>query len=142
MAVSIATSGFGVKLQRGDGAVTEVFADLLEVKSISGPSMSAETIDVTHMTSPNNTREFLASLIDPGELTFDVNFLPGNTGHQTLLEDMRDSVKSNYKLIFTDSPATTWSFTGYVTGVDVNAALDDVLSASITIKITGFPTWV
>lgn len=62
MAATVGTSGFGTLLKVGDGASpTEAFTAIAEVKSISGPSMSMETIDATHMESPSGYREILPS---------------------------------------------------------------------------------
>lgn len=118
---------------------TEIFTDVAEVKSISGPNMQTAMIDVTHMGSDNNSREFIPSLIDPGEISFDVNWLPGNATHVSLKNDQKNRTKRNYKIVFTDSSATTYSFSGYVTGISISAAIEDVLGGSITVKLTSWP---
>lgn len=121
---------------------TEVFTTIAEVKTISGPNMSASVIDVTNMDSQDNTREFITSLIDPGELSFTLNFLPGNTQHQDIITDMQERNRINYQLVWTDTAGTTWSFQGIVTSFQPSSATEDALTASVTIKVTGFPTWV
>lgn len=120
---------------------TEVFTTVAEVKTVSGPNMSAAVIDITNMDSQNNTREFLTSLIDPGELSFTLNFLPALTGHQDLINDMKNRVRRNFQLVWTDAAATTWSFQGIVTSFQPSSATEEALSASVTVKLTGFPTW-
>lgn len=123
----------------GGAAGVEVFSNVAEVKSISGPNMQTQIIDVTHMESDNNTREFLPTLIDPGEISFTVNFLPGNTSHSNLKLDQKNRTKRNFKLVFTNSAATTYSFAGYVTSIGITAEIESVLEASITIKLTSWP---
>lgn len=138
-----AISGKGTLLKMGDGAGTEVFTTIAEVKSIGGPSFASDTIDVTSHDSPGAYREFIASLIDPGELSFDINFVPTDATHNVstgLLRDFQNRIRRNYKIVFPDTSATTWNLQGIVTAVQINAPTDDVLSASITIKITGQPT--
>lgn len=120
---------------------TEIFATVAEVKNLSGPNMAAAVIDVTNMDSQNNTREFITSLIDPGEMSFTVNFLPGNVGQQDIINDLKNRVRRNYQLVWTDQAATTWNFAGLVTSFQPSSATEDALQASITIKVTGFPTW-
>jgi len=138
MAATQGTSGFGTLLKRGDGASpTEAFAAVAEVKNISGPNLSTETIDATHMESPNAFREMLPSFKSSGEVTFTVNFLPGATNHTDVLGDYDDRTLRNWTLVFPDTGATTWGFSGYVTGFQPSATIDDVLSADVTITISG-----
>lgn len=139
---TLAISGKGTLLKLGDGADPEVFTTIAEVKSIGGPSFSSDTIDVTSHSSPGAYREFIASLIDPGELTFDVNFVPGHATHNAatgLLFLFQNRTRRNYQFVLPDLAVTTWSIQGIVTGFQMNAPTDDVLGASITIKITGQP---
>jgi hypothetical protein len=120
---------------------TEVFTAIAEVKSLSGPNLSAAVIDVTNMDSTNRTREFITSLIDPGELTFQINFLPGNVGQKGIFNDMVAGTRRNYKITWSDAAGTTWTFAGLVTSFQPSSALEEALSASLTVKVTGLPLW-
>lgn len=140
MAATVGTSGFGTLLKVGDGASpTEAFTAIAEVKSISGPSMSMETIDATHMESPSGYREILPSFRNGGEVSFDLNFLPANATQVGLLTSFTNASLKNYQLIFPDSGTTTWGFAAYVTGFSPSAAVDDILAASATLTISGAP---
>lgn len=88
--------GFGVQLQRGDGAATEVFTTIADVTSLNPPNISRETLDVTSHDSPNGWMQFLGSLKDPGEVSADVNYQPDK--HDLLVSDFEDA-----------TPATTGS---------------------------------
>ncbi len=116
---------------------TEIFTTVAEVNNISLNGRSLELIDGTHMESPNSHREYIPSLLDSGEVTFDVNFLPAHAQQVGLETDRTNRVKRNFTLTWTDTAATTYSFSGYVTGFDVQSQIDDKLSGSVTIKITG-----
>ncbi len=116
---------------------TEIFTTVAEVTGIGGPGGSLELIDATHMESPSAFREYIASLRDSGELSVDLNFLPNNVGQRGFRTDMVNGTRRNWQLVWTDSPATTWAFAGFVTGFEPSAAIDDKLAASATIKVTG-----
>ena len=135
-----AISGFGTILKRGDGAVPEVFTTIAEVKSLSGPGLTLETIDVTHHQSTGGWREFIGGLLDGGEVTFDVNFIPSNQTQDNLWTDLQNRTLRNFELEFPDPGSTTWSFSALVTGFEESAPIDDVLGASVTLKISGQPT--
>lgn len=138
MAATNGTSGFGTLLKVGNGgSPTETFAAIAEVKSISGPQISMEFIDATHMESPSGYREVLPSFKDGGEVSFDVNFLPANSTQTGLTTDFENQTLRNFKIVWPDAAPTTWAFSAYITGFQPNASIDDVLSASVTLKISG-----
>lgn len=120
---------------------TEVFTTIAEIKSVGGPNMSSQIIDVTNMDSANNTREFITNLIDPGELTFAMNFLPGSTSQQGVFTDMKNRTRRNFQLVWTDASATVCTLAGIVTAFQITNAIDAAMEANITIKITGLPNW-
>ena len=71
--------GYGTLFQTGNGAVPEVFTTLAEVTNITPPKMSRDTVDATHEESPGAWREFIAGLKDGGDVSLDLNFIPGGT---------------------------------------------------------------
>jgi predicted secreted protein len=131
-------NAFGAELRRGDGEDPEVFTALADLTSISGPSISRETIDVTSHGSPNAWMEFIGGLKDPGEVSADVNYDPAE--HDTLVADFNEDAPINYQLAFPTSPETVWSFPAILTGFEPDAPFDDKLSASLTFKVTGEPS--
>ena len=137
MAATEGTSGFGTLLKRGNGADPEVFTTIAEITGFSGPEPSLETIDATHMESIDGFREYLPSLKDSGEISFDFNFLPGNTNQRALYTDMVDAVRRTFQIVWSNSPATTYEFQAYVTSLSFNAQIDDKLSGSGTLQVTG-----
>lgn len=141
--MSDAIAAYGTLLKRGDGGSPETFTTIAEVKSISGPNMSSDVIDVTTHSSAaaGAWREKIASLIDPGELSFDINLIPASSGHISLRTDFVNRTKRNFKIQFPDVGLTTWSVEGIVTGFECEAPTDDVLAASITITITKAPVF-
>lgn len=127
---------FGTQLLRGDGGTPEIFTAIANVTSISGPSLSRETIDVTAHDSPDGWTEFVGGLKDAGEVSADINYDPSK--HDTLVADFDDDEPRNYQLVFPDS--TTWSIQAILTGFEPEAPYDDKLAASLTFKVTGKPT--
>jgi len=136
-------SAFGTLLQIGDGGSPESFTTIAEVSSISGPSLSLDAVEITHHSSTDGWREFVGGLLDGGEVSFDINFLPTDATHNAstgLLADMMNRTRRNFKLVFPDSGSTTWSFTALVTAFEPAEPTDDKLAASVTLKLTGKPT--
>jgi hypothetical protein len=129
-------------LKVGDGGGSEVFAAIAEVKGVRGPSLSGGVVDVTSFDSAG-VREFVATLRDAGTLSFTANYIPNGsgTGHQSLITDLYNGTKRNFRLEFQFSPTVILAFSGIITGAEIGAELEQAVSLSITIKVTGWPTW-
>ena len=123
---------FGV----GDAASPEVFTTIADVVTIEGPSLSAEAIPVTDLSSAR--AQYIDGLPDEGEVTLELNFIPGNTQHAALRTDLNAGTSKNYRITFTDSPATTWTFPALVTAApSPSSAVNDKLTGSVTLRLTG-----
>lgn len=130
--------GFGTQLKRGDGEGPEGFTAIANVTNVSGPGLSRDTVDVSAHDSPDKHREFVGSLVDPGEVSIDVNYDPAV--HDLLIADLIDEEPRNFQLVFPTTPAATWAFAAVMTGFEPSAPFDDKLTASITYKVSGKPT--
>lgn len=140
---SLAVSAFGTLLKIGDGASPEVFTTVAELRTISGPTLTAETIDVTTHNTPTPFRRYISGLLDGGEVTFDINFIPTDATHgysTGLLKDMTDRTRRNFQIIFPDTGTTTWLLPTVITGFEMSSDPADVLMASVTLKVAGPPT--
>ena len=132
-------SGFGVQFQRGDGEDPEVFTTIGEATNISGPGFDRDTIDVSSHDSPDGIREYVGGLVDGGEVTFTVNWDPGE--HVALIDDFQDAQPRNYKIVMPDPPGGDWEFPAFITGMGHEYPHDDKMSADFTFKIAGAPAF-
>ena len=140
--MSDAVGAYGTKLLVGDGGGPEVFTALAEVRNVSGPNTSVDTTDVTPHSTSSPWRHFVATLIDGGEVSLDINFLPDAADQDALRDDMIARTKRNFRIEWPTTPtAHRASFAAYVTGHSPTAPHDGELSASITLKITGAVTF-
>jgi hypothetical protein len=141
--MSDAMAAFGTLLKLGDGAGTaEAFTTIAEVGDIDGPADSVDTIEVTSHSSLQARKEFIASLIDSGEVSFPIWFVPDDSTHDatTGLQYYKNQRKAaNFQMIFPD--ATQVAFSALVTKFGMKAPVSGVLSADVTLKITGAMTW-
>lgn len=147
-----AHTGMGAQLQKGDGNSPENFVSIMGIKNITGPGISRDTVDVTDMNSPNGYREFIGSLVDGGEVSFEANFLPlDDTQNQVaggfMAEFDKGSCDSrgNWRIILPEcqgEPDGYFEFAGIVTGQEVEIPMDDVMGFSGTIKVSGRPALI
>lgn len=129
----------GVQFQRGDGADPEVFTLIAEISTFTGPSEKAKAIDVTNLDS--QAKEFINGLMDPGEVSFEGNYVASDTAQRGLRADLVGRVKRNFKMLLTDDPTTptTITFTAVITDFSIKGGADDKISFSATLKISGTP---
>jgi len=131
--MSNAFSGVGSKFRRYSGAAWVAIA---EVKSISGPTMSREMIDVTSLDSTGGYREFIPSFRDGGTVTLAMLFT--YAGYDLLKTDFQSDTLKDYEILLSDGSSIT--FSGYVQDLPVNVTFDDAVTSDTTIKVTGVVT--
>ncbi len=122
-------------------------ATVAQVTNIGGPSLSADTIDVTTHDSTNAWEETKVGVLRSGEVPLDIVYDPAEDTHDGtagngLLTRIKNKVRTDFSLIFPDTGSTTWGFNGEISGFVPSAPIAAGLTATITIKITGEPTLV
>ncbi|HUT12398.1 MAG TPA: phage tail tube protein [Thermoguttaceae bacterium] len=106
------------------------------VKSISGPGVSVDMLDVSTHDAGTGYRSYVPGLADGGELTLEIVFDDAN---EVLWKAQVRAAVNIYTIVW---PATiTWVFSGHMTGFEPSAAVDGDLSATITVKVTGVITY-
>ena len=120
-------AAYGTLLKRG--ATT-----LAEVTNLSGPGLSLDPLEMTSHDSGGD-REFIGGLLDGGEVTAEINFMPGNATHKQVIADMKARTVTTWSVVFPDT--STWSFSAFPTAFEPSAPVDGKLAASITLKVTG-----
>lgn len=132
-----AKTGWGGEFWLDNASGTPV--ELVEVKSVTLPNGETEQLDATHLKSPNRRREFIAGMIDDGEMSVVMNYVGGSTT-DVLLETALD-----------DGDARTWTVKvpkasgfrvyegeGFVlTYEKPEMVADAVMEATVTIKPSG-----
>jgi len=118
-----------------------VFTTIAEVGDLKGPSQSLETDEVTNQSSPNQYKEYIATLLDGGEVTFPCNYIPGEATQDSvtgLLSWMQSRGLQDWQIVPPGSlSAHVISFSAYVTKWDTGLPVGKHASLDITLKITG-----
>ncbi len=132
-------SAKGTLIQIGDAASPEVFATIGQVRSISGPSTVATVQDVTTHSTSGNFMEKLATLIDPGSISFPINFDSTDVTHifsTGLWADLIALTLRNFQLVL---PASfgQMDFAAYLSSHAFELPVDNVIQAAIELAITG-----
>lgn len=130
--------GLGAVFQVNDGASSPTaWHTLGEVTSITPPNLSVDQIDVTHMASPNRTREFISGLTDPGEMTVEMNHVPGSETDAFIIAWRTAGDTRSCRIQWPPSGTPVDTFPAFVSGYEPTLVADDKLSSTLTLKVAG-----
>jgi hypothetical protein len=138
-----AKSSFGTFLKIGDGATTETFTTIAEVGDIKGPNIESSTEDVTSHSSTAAWVEKIVTLLEAGDVSFDINWLPAHATHSHsagLLRDQVNKTLRNFQLVVPAAATLTWTFAAFVTRFNPDLKVKGAQRASIRLEISGQPT--
>ena len=123
-----------------DGATVSfgsVFSSL-KLASISHSGMTRNTVDASHLGTAGG-KDFLASsMYDPGEVSCEVHFDPSL--RSTIIGAMtNDSTTQALTITYPNggTATTAWSAYGYLTGFEVTASKEELMTATATVKLSG-----
>lgn len=134
---NLAVPAVGTKLLLGDGAGTELFTELAEVMDISLSGEDASEIDVTDLSATDRRRKFKPGIIDPGSCEVTLNFVPGNTQHESLRTLQAAGTTRNWRIQWPTSPVKTWEFAGFIKSINWSAQVEDTIKSNVTIRVSG-----
>jgi hypothetical protein len=110
------------------------------VRSIEGPNQEASEVECTTFDSTGFAREYLLGLSDPGNMTVELAFDPQDAGQQIVLNLQSSRRLAAFKIVF---PTTghTITGTGYVNSFGPSFPVDNLVTASVGIRVSGPITW-
>lgn len=134
-----AVIGYGAELwlDNASGVLTQ----LGEITAVTLPNPQVEEVEATHFGSPNRRREYISGLVEDGEGTFEMNYIPGSTTDALIRAAIADGVGRSYRIIVPDTSGR-WQIDGecIVRGYERLVPIDDRMTAVLTVRFTGAST--
>jgi tail tube protein len=115
------------------------FENLCEAKTFQGFDGQASEIDVTTMCS--EAKEYRMGLQDFGSFGFEMNYVPTDVG-TLALQAAKASGEALWFRITLPGSLGAWVFKAFVKQMTFSGGVDTVLSTSVSLRITGAPTFV
>lgn len=142
MPASGAMLGYGSVFEIATENSPDAYVAMAEVSKIEPPKFKLDQVDVTHMQSPGRYREFIDGLIDSGEVSFEMNFIPNNSSDQRLwaLLSLPTGVSHARNCRISFPNGSTWSFLATLVGYDPTVPTDGKMTANVTFKVSGTVT--
>jgi hypothetical protein len=134
--------GYQTFLQRGDGQNPETFTTVTEITKLDGPSAKVDMKEATNMSSPPNSqgrpvKEVIPGAEDPGTITAEFSWVPGNAQHAGIFSDMHGGVLRNWKIVMPAQIGKSFSCAGYVSEFGPSYPVDDRIVGKISIEVSG-----
>ena len=127
--------GIGSEVEIGRGA-TPTWTKLVGVQDITLPTSTADKIDVTHMGSPNYTKQYIRGLKDNGDVTLEIIWAPGSPT-DVLLQGLEDSAGEIIQIRFTIiGAAAPFIYRGFLSSYGKTAPVQDKLMTEAVFSIS------
>ena len=111
------------------------------VESVSWGGIARTVIETSHMgttaagANQFGNRTFLpGDLIDPGTITLAVHFNPQTNPP---IGAVAETVTITFPLVAGDSTPANWACSGFVSSFDIQDNMDDKMTASMVVKLSG-----
>lgn len=136
MADTEASIGYGGTLELAYASAPTAFTYIHETRDFTLPSETTGTEDASHMQSPNRVQEFIDTLTDPGDVSFDMNLVVGSASDKYLM-----ACRGN-RMLWRYTFPSGHQFLGYGvrTGYEKTVPHAGRMAASVTFKVSGEPT--
>lgn len=135
MSVTGVNIGWGARLRIGRG-LPAVFTALVGHGDFDFPQAQAEDIDVTSHSSPNRTKEFIPGIIDNGEISVPIDYIPNNEQDQ-LLRYLQQTGELIQIEITPGGVSTPEIYAGYVRQYTRSAPVQGKSTATLVFRING-----
>jgi len=118
------------------GTIVGSAATQYKVNSVSLGGVSRDVVDASHLLTSGG-KEFIASeYYDPGELSLEIHHDPALNPVNLLTNVATNQV---VQIIFANGGTSTvaWSAHGFASAFEASAPKDDMMTGSLTIKLSG-----
>jgi hypothetical protein len=115
------------------------FVAVGEVTVITPGEATTDRVEATHMQSPGRRREYIAGMIDSGEASFEINWLPGDATDLLIRGLLSSGAVVEHRITFPNGVTVTYD--AAITGFTKALPIDDRMTATITIAVSGEETW-
>lgn len=113
------------------------YVEVAEVTSITWPGYARDAVEATHLNSDDQFREYIPGLMDAGEVSIELNFVP--SASDVIVAALTASTIGQFKI--TAQGGVNVVFKAIVTSYQAQSPVDDRMTATATFKVTGKPTW-
>ena len=114
----------------------------LDFTSIEASGVTRESIDVSHLGTTGAKAFIAAKLYDAGELTFE-GLMDPNLGDALVIKvgAVAETMTVTFPTPSGGSSGSTFAATGFLTSFEWGVPMEEEMTFSMTVKLTGVITW-
>ncbi|MDS9468210.1 phage tail tube protein [Paracoccus sp. MBLB3053] len=127
--------GYGTSVRVGRGA-TPSWTPISLIGDIDLPDEQVDDVEVTHMASPGRRRQYIAGLIDSGEISIPMNYIP-ESPTDVMLQEIRASGEEVILEITVPGATEPEQYAAFLKGYGRTAPVDDKMTAEATFRLSG-----
>ncbi|AHE55535.1 phage tail tube protein [Sphingomonas sanxanigenens] len=130
------TTGWGSEFHLANASGTLIELD--GVFDMGIPEETVSEVEKTHYKSPQKRREYIGGLIDTGTFSIQMNYVPGSATDAACRE-ARGKVREFMTRLPDEDGEPAWEISGTVLVLGYQRAipLDDRLTATLNVRVTG-----
>lgn len=134
--MSTATVGYGSTL--AFSLLGTTYTDIAQTVDLTGPEPEVGEVGITNNDSPDNTKEYIPGMIEPGEIEFEVVYT--KTQAAALYALFGDGNVYFWRETYPDG--SKWEFKGFLNAFGTEAPTEDeAIRNTVGIKVTNKPTF-
>ena len=135
MASTDVTIGYGVLVEIGRDEPV-VFTAIVGLADTGFPEAIADKIEATHHQSPNRTKEYIPGLVDNGEVSMTIHWVPGEAT-DLMLREIHASGEAVQIRFTAPNGGTPEVFAGYLQSLTPAAPINDLMMYEAGFVING-----
>jgi len=136
--MSDAMIGYDLLIEVRPLGSTGAYTPLAECFDFTPPADTVAEVEVTHFKSPDRRREYRPGLTESGTVSLEMNYIPGSA--TDLLVDAARANGTIWEIVATYPNGVSVNFIGFVQEYTKAIPLDDRLTATVGLRVTGAVT--
>jgi hypothetical protein len=136
MPATQAKAGAGLTLSCGSPSFT-----VPEMRNLNWSGRIVEFADATHFLSPDFYNEKVATFKDPGELSFETNYIPDDSAYASMDALYESRQTASFTLSHSEWTGS-WTFSAFISELSpLQAGPKDIMVSSVKLTLAGAPSF-
>lgn len=130
--------GYGAEFEVRDGTQSDSdWVSLGLITNLTPPNDTVDQIDITHMQSPGRRKQYVAGLSDPGEMSLDLNYMPGRPTDEFVIAWRRSGETRESRIKYPTTTSLVDTFPTFVSSYAPGIPAADKMTATLGLKVAG-----
>lgn len=135
MAAATGDIGYGTTVEIDADNSGTTYTKLVECYITGLPNPQFDDVETSHYESPDRTREYVAGLQDGGEITVEMNWVPGSATDTFIVAALGQ--KRSVRITVPSGTNQAFTFPAVLKGYERNVPVDDRKTATVTLRVAG-----